>query len=159
RAAAWVDWLRRTYPGAPADGIARLATRHAAWSGRAVAVIGAAGPVAVPVALPAAGWGRASLVLRIAAAYGSEPTHPDRADDLVELLDPDRHALAGVAAGLRHPTGPTGEPAPDSALNRLASLARRLDSVRFALRSPRLRPSVLAALSVLTSIGDQGDRL
>jgi hypothetical protein len=68
RAAAWAGWLRRTYPGAPPYGIARLAARQARRHSYALAAVQVSGALAVVLHLPATTWVRATLVLRIATA-------------------------------------------------------------------------------------------
>jgi hypothetical protein len=93
RAAAWAGWVRRTYPGAPALGMARLAAQQARRQTWALAATAAAGAVSPAVHVPATAAVRATLVLRTAAAYGHDPTAPARADDLLELLG------AGSVAG------------------------------------------------------------
>jgi hypothetical protein len=86
RAAVWVAWLRRTYPGAPDHGIARLAAYQAGRLGR-VSALAAATRSGIVLRLPAWAWMAATLVLRTAAAYGHDPTDPRRATELLELLN------------------------------------------------------------------------
>lgn len=86
RAAGWLAWVHQTYPDAPTSGIARLATHDATRTGRVVAIAGFGGIGAAPFTIPAALLVRVNLVLRIAAAYGHDPLHQQRVDDLVELL-------------------------------------------------------------------------
>lgn len=86
RAAAWADWLRRTYPDAPADGMVRLATEQARRHSWTLAAVDAGGPLTAALHLPASAGLKALLVLRIAAAYGHDPTDPARADELLTLL-------------------------------------------------------------------------
>jgi hypothetical protein len=88
RAAAWAGWLRETYRDPPGYGIARLATHQAGRLGNALAAGAVAGPVVGPaLRLLGMAWVRATVALRIAAAYGHDPTDPRRIDDLIELLD------------------------------------------------------------------------
>jgi hypothetical protein len=87
RAQAWTDWLRDTYPTAPPAGMARLAARRATTTGRRLAVLAATGPLGALLPLPAAEWARATLVLRIAAAYGHDPGDPRRVPELLDLLE------------------------------------------------------------------------
>ena len=105
RAAAWGAWLRRTYPDPPAHGIVRLAVHAATQAGRALALAEEGGPLLAPARLVGAAWVRATLVLRVAAAYGHDPTDPQRVDDLIEVcqLDPeatgDLFPLARISGG------------------------------------------------------------
>jgi hypothetical protein len=87
RAAAWAGWLRETYPDPPAHGMARLAGHEATQLTRALVLADAAGQAAPALLMAGTFWVRATVVLRIAAAYGHAPTDPRRAGDLVELLD------------------------------------------------------------------------
>jgi hypothetical protein len=86
RARAWAVQTRATYPAATPDGLARLATqryvRIAGATGVVSAVAGLFGPFAELAAL---GWSQAGLVLHLAAAYGHDPTDPQRAVDLLVL--------------------------------------------------------------------------
>ncbi|WP_237747014.1 hypothetical protein [Micromonospora lupini] len=85
-AAEWAARLRARYPDAPADGLARLATRRyvrAAGAGGAAAAL--AGLFAPLAELASVLWTQANLVLRLAAAYGQDPAHPDRAAELLVL--------------------------------------------------------------------------
>ncbi|MGQ5260573.1 hypothetical protein ACTWLT_07440 [Micromonospora sp. ZYX-F-536] len=102
-AADWAERLRARYPDAPADGLARLATRRfvrsAGAGGGAAALAGLFAPVAE---LASVLWTHANLVLHLAAAYGRDPAHPDRAAELLVLtqVHPDvasaRDALAAA---------------------------------------------------------------
>jgi hypothetical protein len=104
-AAAWADRMRAEQPGLPADRMAEQATRKfvnlARLSG---AVSGAAGLPGAVVDVGVLAWTQARMVLHIAAAYGVDPRHPDRAADLLVLqkvhkvAETARLAL-GVAAG------------------------------------------------------------
>lgn len=133
RAAAWVAWLRATYPDAPAGGIARLATRQAARYGWALTALELGGPVAAPVQLSALAWVRATLALRIAAAYGHDPTDPRRADELLELLQ-----LTPAADEPSAEAAPEGGPqAPDPG-EPLRTVSRRLGAGLYLVG--RLRP-------------------
>ncbi|HET8683352.1 MAG TPA: hypothetical protein VFM54_16010 [Micromonosporaceae bacterium] len=103
RAQAWAELIRATYPGAPADGVARLAvqryTRLARGAGAAAVLGGRLGPVAGASAL---GMLQAQVVLHIAAAYGVDPTAPERVPELLALASAFRGAEeARTAAGGR----------------------------------------------------------
>ncbi|PMR57554.1 hypothetical protein C1A38_29300 [Verrucosispora sp. ts21] len=115
RAAQWARWLRETYPGASADGLARLAgqrfVRQATVGGAGAALAGAFAPVAeLAVVL----WSQASLVLHLAAAYDRDPAHPDRAAELLvlTLVHPDLEAARSALAAARAADGPGEEPGP-----------------------------------------------
>ncbi|WP_231930996.1 hypothetical protein [Micromonospora coriariae] len=101
-AADWAERLRARYPDAPADGLARLATRRfvrAAGAGGAAAAL--AGLFAPLAELASVLWTHSNLVLHLAAAYGRDPAHPDRAVDLLVLtqVHPDAEsARAALAA-------------------------------------------------------------
>jgi hypothetical protein len=106
RAAAWAGWLRDTYRDPPAYGVARLATHQAGRLGTALASGAVAGPLVGPaLRLLGMAWIRATVVLRIAAAYGHDPTDPRRVDDLIELLDLG-HGLSGEPTRLPRWLGP-----------------------------------------------------
>ncbi|MET8123442.1 hypothetical protein [Micromonospora sp. NPDC005189] len=85
-AATWAARLRARYPDAPADGLARLATRRfvrSAGAGGATAAL--AGFFAPLAELTVVLWTHSNLVLHLAAAYGRDPAHPDRAAELLVL--------------------------------------------------------------------------
>ena len=133
RAAAWADWLRRTYPGAPDDGIVRLATEQARRHGWTLAAVDAGGPLTGALHLPASAGLKVMLVLRIAAAYGHDPTDPARADDLLTLL------------GFDEESGSKTSP---------------LAAVWYAVtRLKRRRLTPLSALSALSAVSEQRDSL
>lgn len=101
----WVERTRAEHPGIDPDGMAQLATRR--FVGRARlsgAVSGAAGLPGAVVDVGVLAWTQARLVLHLAAAYGHDPEHQDRATDLLVLqkvhkvAETARLAL-GVAAG------------------------------------------------------------
>ncbi|WP_433388677.1 hypothetical protein [Micromonospora sp. KLBMP9576] len=102
RARDWARRLRDAYPDAGADGLARLASRRfvrqAGVGGATAALAGLFAPAAeLAVGL----WAQANLVLHLAAAYGRDPTHPDRAVELLVLtrVHPDaENARAALAA-------------------------------------------------------------
>jgi hypothetical protein len=121
-------WARRTqesYPAATPDGLARMATRRfvrlAGASGAASAAAGLFGPLAE---LAAIAWTRAGLVLHLAAAYEQDPTHPDRAADLLVLtqVHPDDEAAQAALRAAREVPPDAG----DLPLHRLAEAGWRL---------------------------------
>nr|WTA67640.1 hypothetical protein OHB51_00170 [Micromonospora sp. NBC_00855] len=100
-AAGWALGLRTRYPDASADGLARLATRRFVRSAGAGGATAALAGFFAPVAeLAAVLWTHSELVLHLAAAYGKDPTHPDRAVDLLVLtqVHPDRPSAAAALA-------------------------------------------------------------
>ncbi|MEV0431422.1 EcsC family protein [Micromonospora sp. NPDC050495] len=104
-AAQWAAVQRAQRPDVPAEDLADLAARrfvtHARLSG---AVSGVAGLPGAVIDVGVLAWTQARLVLHVAAAYGVDPRHPDRATDLLVLqkvhkvAESARLAL-GVAAG------------------------------------------------------------
>ena len=82
----WVASTRARYPGIHPDQVAQLAvkrfTNHARLSG---AVSGATGLPGAVVDVGVLAWTQARMVLHIAAAYGVDPTHRDRAVDMLVL--------------------------------------------------------------------------
>ncbi|MEU1361816.1 hypothetical protein ABZ356_18465 [Micromonospora zamorensis] len=98
-AADWAARLRARYPDAPADGLARLATRRyvrSAGAGGATAAL--AGFFAPLAELTSVLWTHANLVLHLAAAYGRDPAHPDRAVELLVLTQVHPDATSAEAA-------------------------------------------------------------
>jgi hypothetical protein len=101
----WADRARAEQPGVTAEALAQAAVRrftnHARLSG---AVSGATGLPGAVVDVGVLAWTQARMVLHVAAAYGADPTHTDRATDLLvlqrvhKLAESARLAL-GVAAG------------------------------------------------------------
>lgn len=113
----WVERSRARQPGVHPDELARRATRRfvnlARLSG---AVSGAAGLPGAVVDVGVLAWTQARMVLHVAAAYGVDPTHHDRATDLLVLqkvhkvAETARLAL-GVAAGRERAGALFGQPA------------------------------------------------
>ncbi|MFG3554247.1 hypothetical protein ACGGAQ_07655 [Micromonospora sp. NPDC047557] len=123
-AAEWAQRLRARYPDAPADGLARLATRRyvrAAGAGGAAAAL--AGLFAPLAELASVLWTQANLVLRLAAVYGKDPAHPDRAAELLVLTLVHPDATSAQEALLAAQT--TGDPV-EGAWPRAAEAAWRL---------------------------------
>ncbi|KOX15030.1 hypothetical protein ADK66_00340 [Micromonospora sp. NRRL B-16802] len=117
-AAEWAERLRGRYPDAPADGLARLATRRyvgaAAAGGATAALAGLFAPVAE---LASVLWTQSNLVLHLAAAYGQDPAHPDRAVDLLVLtqVHPDPESARAALAAAQTAGDPAEEPWPRAA--------------------------------------------
>lgn len=110
-ARAWVQRTRAVYPAATPDGLARLATRRFVRLAGAGGAGSAAAGVFAPLAeLAAISLTQVGLVLHLAAAYGLDPAHPDRAADLLVLMQvhPD-DASARTALAAAGQAGPAGE--------------------------------------------------
>ncbi|MBM0237544.1 EcsC family protein [Micromonospora sp. ATA32] len=104
-AAQWADRARTEHPDASADELADQAVRRFVNRARlSGAVSGAAGLPGAVIDIGVLAWTQARMVLHVAAAYGVDPVHPDRATDLLVLqrvhkvAESARLAL-GVAAG------------------------------------------------------------
>ncbi|MFE9201766.1 EcsC family protein [Micromonospora sp. NPDC007230] len=104
-AAQWAARERALRPDVVADELADQAVRRFVNRARlSGAVSGAAGLPGAVIDVGVLAWTQARLVLHVAAAYGVDPTHPDRAADLLVLqkvhkvAESARLAL-GVAAG------------------------------------------------------------
>ncbi|NJP32552.1 EcsC family protein [Micromonospora thermarum] len=104
-AAQWAERARAEQPGVSAEVLAEQAVRkfvnHARLSG---AVSGAAGLPGAVIDVGVLAWTQARMVLHIAAAYGVDATHTDRATDLLVLQKVHKVAQSarlalGVAAG------------------------------------------------------------
>jgi hypothetical protein len=105
----WAIAMQARYPDATPDGLARLAvsqfTRLARRNGAATGISGPLGTLASAGVLAHA---QASLVLHVAAAYGQDPTSPDRAADLLLLLKVPRRSeplLSALADASRLASG------------------------------------------------------
>lgn len=101
----WAERIRAEHPGIDPESVARLAIRR--FVGRARlsgAVSGAAGLPGAVVDVGVLAWTQARMVLHLAAAYGHDPEHEDRATDLLVLQKVHKAAQTarlalGVAAG------------------------------------------------------------
>jgi uncharacterized protein (DUF697 family) len=112
----WAELSRARQPDVHPDELARRATRRfvnlARLSG---AVSGAAGLPGAVVDVGVLAWTQARMVLHVAAAYGIDPTHSDRATDLLvvqkvhKVAETARLAL-GVAAGRERAGALFGQP-------------------------------------------------
>jgi hypothetical protein len=86
RAAEWVARTRASYPAADNAALARLATRQFTRFGGLGSFFGAVAGSYAPVALlGSAAITQAEISLHLAAAYGLEPTDPQRAADLLVI--------------------------------------------------------------------------
>ena len=105
RAREWVDRVHERYPGAGPDAIARLAatefSRSAARAGAATSTVGLLGSVGATGVIA---HEQAGLVLVIAYAYGHDPTAPERADEIIDILRLPRPAQ-GLRISLRNAAG------------------------------------------------------
>nr|WP_243705037.1 EcsC family protein [Micromonospora sp. KC723] len=104
-AAEWATRARAERADVTADELADQAVRRFVNRARlSGAVSGAAGLPGAVIDVGVLAWTQARMVLHIAAAYGADPVHPDRATDLLVLqkvhkvAETARLAL-GVAAG------------------------------------------------------------
>jgi uncharacterized protein (DUF697 family) len=104
-ATAWAAGVRAQHPQAHPDYLAQLAitrfTRHARLSG---AVSGAVGLPGAVLDMGVLAWTQCRMVLHVAAAYGVDPSNPDRATDLLVLQKVQKTTEAarlalGVATG------------------------------------------------------------
>lgn len=130
QALAWVRYVRGVQPQASPDELARIAAAKfvniASLTG---AVSGAAGLPGAVIDFGVLAWTQARMALHIAAAYGVDTRHPDRATDLLvlqnvhKLASTARSALA-VASG-RETTG--------SALGKAGGSARLIGSLSVKL--------------------------
>lgn len=104
-AAQWIAKARAERPDATADQLAEQAIRRFVNRARlSGAVSGAAGLPGAVIDVGVLAWTQARLVLHVAAAYGADPVHPDRATDLLVLQKVHKAAetarlALGVAAG------------------------------------------------------------
>ncbi|MGW4498137.1 hypothetical protein ACWENR_05905 [Micromonospora sp. NPDC004336] len=160
----WAQRLRDAYPDASADGLARLATRRfvrqAGAGGATAALAGLFAPVAE---LAAVLWTQANLVLHLAAAYGRDPAHPDRAAELLVLtrVHPGPESARAALAAARAADGPGEAPWPRAAEAawRLAAPLTAQAAGWLALRAAsRLLPGV-AALAAAAGDAAAAERL
>ncbi|MFI9641122.1 hypothetical protein ACIG87_13835 [Micromonospora sp. NPDC051925] len=118
RAREWARGQREAYPDVGPDGLARLATRRfvrlAGVCGATAAVAGLLAPVAE---LASVLWTQSALVLHLAAAYGRDPAHPDRAVELLVLtqVHPNADSARAALDAARAADGPGDGPWPRAA--------------------------------------------
>ncbi len=104
-AAAWIRQAHAEQPNATTEALAEQAVRRFVNRARlSGAVSGAAGLPGAVIDVGVLAWTQARMVLHVAAAYGVDPTHPDRAADLLILQKVHKVASGarlalGVAAG------------------------------------------------------------
>ncbi|WBB81541.1 EcsC family protein [Micromonospora sp. WMMD882] len=101
-ATRWVARVRAEQPGITADALADLAVRRFVNRARlSGAVSGAAGLPGAVIDVGVLAWTQARMVLHVAAAYGVDPQHADRATDLLVLQKVHKVAeTARVALGM-----------------------------------------------------------
>lgn len=119
QARRWAERTRAEYPDIDPDSMARLAIRRFVNQARlSGAVCGTAGLPGAVVDVGVLAWTQARMVLHLAAVYGHDPEHEERATDLLVLQKVHKVAQTarlalGVAAG-RDPVGAltagTGKP-------------------------------------------------
>ncbi|BCY15512.1 hypothetical protein [Actinoplanes sp. L3-i22] len=101
RAATWAARTRATYPTATPQALARLATAQFTRAAERRALLSALSGSYAPAALVAtAALTHADLVLHLAAAYGLNPSDPDRAAEILVLLPGYRSGAAWAALRL-----------------------------------------------------------
>ncbi|KIR66002.1 MULTISPECIES: EcsC family protein [Micromonospora] len=142
-AARWAARARAERPGAPTEELAEQAVRRFVNRARlSGAVSGAAGLPGAVIDVGVLAWTQARMVLHIAAAHGIDPTHPDRATDLLVLqkvhkvAETARLAL-GVAAGRERAGalfGSGGQAALGKVMLRLGVRLAQMAGVRAAKR-------------------------
>ncbi|MGC5052991.1 EcsC family protein [Micromonospora sp. DT48] len=104
-AAQWAQRIRAAQPGISTEALAEQAVRRFVNQARlSGAVSGAAGLPGAVIDVGVLAWTQARMVLHVAAAYGTDPTHTDRATDLLVLQKVHKAAASarlalGVAAG------------------------------------------------------------
>jgi hypothetical protein len=154
RAAEWAERTRAAYPHATPEALARLATRQFTRFGGLTSVFGAIAGSYAPIALlGTAAITQADLVLHMAAAYGLDPTDPERAVDLLLIarIHPNaEEAEAALAAAKRPAYDDDGTFS--GALLRLGRLVATQSGSWASLRlASRYFPGVSLLAAILTS--------
>jgi hypothetical protein len=131
-----IAWLRDTYPGANAEGLANVAVRRLLrLAGIRGAIAGFTGPVGMLIDTGAQTWHSARLALHVAAAYGLDPTARERAAELLVLHDLHTTVQAAQAA-IDAAEGGGGDPPSRPAAR--SALAARLSGPAVAAIGPRI---------------------
>ena len=142
-AAQWARQARAEQPHATTETLAEQAVRRFVNRARlSGAVSGAAGLPGAVIDVGVLAWTQARMVLHIAAAYGVDPVHPDRAADLLVLQRVHKVAASarlalGVAAGRERAGalfGGGGQPALGRVMLRLGVRLAQMAGVRAAKR-------------------------
>lgn len=155
QAAAWADGLRTSYPGIHPDGLAQLAIKRFRTQARlSGAVSGAVGLPGAVLDMGVLAWTQCRLVLHLAAAYGVDPTHPDRATDLLVLQKVHKAAEAarlalGVAAGRERVGAALAKAGGQSASRALGRLSLRLAQMAGVRAARRLVAKVVPFASIV----------
>jgi hypothetical protein len=159
-ARAWAEQTRATYPGATPDGLARLATQRFLRLSRTSGALATAAGLLAPIAgLTATAWTQANLVLHLAAAYGHDPSHPDRAVELLVLtrVHPDEETARAALATAKQPPRPAERSLATTA-GRLAQLvtplAGRTSGWLVSRLARRVLPGVAAMLAAAASAAE-----
>lgn len=104
-AAAWAERMRIEHPDRTPDQLAEMAVKRFTTLARiSGAVSGVAGLPGAVLDVGVLAWNQARMVLHVAAAYGHDPSAPERATDLLVLQRVHKAAQTarlalGVAAG------------------------------------------------------------
>jgi uncharacterized protein (DUF697 family) len=155
QARAWAERTRAQYPGIDPDTMAQIAIRRfttfARISGAAAGATGLPGAV---IDIGVLAWTQARMVLHVAAAYGVDPVHPDRATDLLVLqkvhkyAQTARTALAVAAGNERAGTLlPTSSNAPLASV--LGTLSWKLAQMAGVRAAKRLFAKVVPGAAVI----------
>ncbi|MGX6604527.1 hypothetical protein ACWKSP_20685 [Micromonosporaceae bacterium Da 78-11] len=154
RAQEWADRTREAYPRASDQALARLATRQFTRFGSLGSVFGAVAGSYAPLALlGTAAVTHAEVVLHLAAAYGLDPTDPQRAVDLLVLtrVHPNRLDAEAALAAAKRPAY-DGDGGFTGAMWRLGRLVAAQTGGWSALRvANRYFPGASLLAAVLTS--------
>jgi hypothetical protein len=155
RAREWAGRISVAYPGATADGKARLAARQFTRFGGLSSVFAALSGSYAPLALlGAAALTYADLVLHIAAAHGFDPTDEQRVIDLLVLtkVHPSRAEAVAALAMAKQPAYEEEDVGVTDAVWRLGRmLAAQAGSWAVLRTVSRVLPGTSLLTAVLTS--------
>lgn len=154
RAQEWAARTRESYPRATDQALARLATRQFTRFGSFGSLFGAVAGSYAPIALlGTAALTHAEVVLHVAAAYGMDPTDPQRAVELLVLsrVHPTRTDAEAAVAAAKRPAYDTDGRFPDAVV-RLGRLIATQTGGWGALRlANRFFPGTSLLAAVLSS--------
>ncbi|MEU5550479.1 MULTISPECIES: EcsC family protein [unclassified Micromonospora] len=155
-AARWARQARADHPRLTEEALAEKAVRRFVNRARlSGAVSGAAGLPGAVIDVGVLAWTQARMVLHIAAAYGVDPTHPDRAADLLVLQKVHKVAASarlalGVAAGRERAGALFGGGGGQQALSRvMLRLGVRLAQMAGVRAAKRLFAKVVPGAAVV----------